>query len=149
MIFWSLWCSLFPFVFLEPKPAYCHPCSPLSSLGQSGTRRKQGRGRSVGQQGRSWGHGCTAAFQRQREKGVRCKLTTGCRLARANRASVLTALGGVLEKSPGICSGQSRDPPQMACQPPVGRPRSLPLRGGLVGVLGGSQIPRCLSPSPS
>lgn len=105
--FRSFWCSLFPFVFLEPKPAYRHPRSPLSSLGP---RRKEGRGRSVGKQGRSRGHSCTVAFQRQREKGVCCKLTTGCRLARTNRASVLTAFGGVLEKSPGICSGQRRDP---------------------------------------
>lgn len=55
--FRSLWCSLFPFVFLEPKPAYRHPRSPLSSLGP---RRKEGRGRSVGKQD---GHGDTAAQQ--------------------------------------------------------------------------------------
>lgn len=36
MIFRSLWCSFFPFVFLEPKSAYCHPALPLGSLGPSG-----------------------------------------------------------------------------------------------------------------
>lgn len=35
----------------------------------------------------------------------------------------------------------------MACECPVGRPRSFPRWGGLVGVLGGSQIPPRLSPS--
>lgn len=33
MIFRSLWCSFFPFVFLEPESAYCHPALGLGSLG--------------------------------------------------------------------------------------------------------------------
>lgn len=74
------------------------------------------------------GHDRTAAVQKQNEKGAHCKLTTWRKLERANGALVLTAFGGVLEKSPGVSWGQRKHPPGTS----RGR-RALPPTAGLPG----------------
>lgn len=66
-------------------------------------------------------------------RGVHCKLTTGCRLERTNRALVLTAVGGVLEKSPGMCLGQGTG---LLGGPTRVQGQTWPLpQGGLAGAL--------------
>lgn len=92
MIFRSLWCSFFPFLFLEPKPAIATLSSAPGALSRTLRALSWGRGEAE----------CAGACGRE----VHCKLTTGCRLERTNRALVLTAFGGVLEKSPGMRLGQ-------------------------------------------
>lgn len=88
----------------------------------------------MGKEGRSQGHGDsgrTAAFQRQHEKGVRCKLTTGCRPARTNRASVLTAFGGCWEKHLGCAEARGETPrwPVSLPGPPSASHNAQPSRG--------------------
>lgn len=57
MIFRSLWCSFFPFVFLEPKPASCHPEPParlswtvwalIWAVGRGRLSEREGSGRTA------------------------------------------------------------------------------------------------------